>query len=61
MSQTGDDRHGFWLRALIVVRGVQVALAERERFLNAQPAADTAARVAAGAQRQGRPAPRGRH
>ena len=59
MRQTADDRHGFRLCALIVVlwRGglrVQEALALGERDLDP-------ARVAAGAQRQGRPAPRDRH
>jgi integrase len=55
MRQTGNDRHGFMLRALIVVlwRGglrVQEALALSER---PRPAA----RLAAGPRRRGRPAP----
>lgn len=60
MRQASDDRHGWRLRALIVVlwRGglrIQEALALGE----SRPRRP--ARFAAGAQRQGRPAPRDRH
>jgi integrase len=60
MREANDDRHGWRLRALIVVlwRGglrVQEALALGQRDLDARP------RLTARAQRQGRPATRDRH
>ena len=60
MREASDDRHGFRLRALIVVLwrgGLRVAGGARARRARPRPAA----RVAARAQRQGRPAPRDRH
>ena len=56
MREASDDRHGYRLRAMIVVlwRG-GLRVAEALSLGRARPRPQ--ARVAAGAQRQGRPAP----
>lgn len=59
MRHTGGDRHGWRLRAMVVVlwRGAEAPRGARARGARPRPAA----RVAAGPPRQGRPAARGGH
>jgi hypothetical protein len=59
MRHAADDRHGWRVRAMIVVLWRRFALSGGARPGGARPRPET--RFVAGPQRQGRQAPRGRH